>query len=225
VDKAKLYETIKNYIITQKLKPGQVLNKKDLMEQINVGNTPLREVLFDLQRDGLVSVLPRFGTFVTQLSVNDLRSLIQIRPTLEALVGEILCDQVSAKTLKKIKELLDTSDKVISENKDLPLSEEVMNELRNTEANIHNEMYNGTNNQYLISVCRQLQANTERYWHYANMDNVYIINELADMHQIYESLVTRNKELCMKLMRSHTIEFTNRVLTSLSGQIKPNGIS
>lgn len=214
--KEELYETIKNRIIAQEFKPEQVLNEKELIKTFNVGRTPLREVLFDLQRDGLVNVLPRYGTIVTPLSLDDLRNLAQLRPTLEELVVDILNEHIKQEQLDEIKKLLEKADAIMLTYKDQPLPESTLTELRNLEAKVHIAMYNSTENPYLISVCRKLQANCERYWCYAKMDTNQIIDQVHDIKQVYNALHARDKERCKYLMRMHSINYIQCVLSSLA---------
>lgn len=215
MNKEALYEALKDRIISQAYKPGQVLNEKELMQAFGVGRTPLREVLFDLQRDGLVSIVPRYGTFVTPLSLNDLKHLIQVRPTLERLVVELLCESVTEAQLEEMEGILFKAEAVIAQNGGQSLREEAVTELRNLEAKLHNYMYEATENPYLIYICRQLQANSERYWTYANMDTNGLITQIGDHRRLHEAIARRDKAQSGKLAAEHAINFTQRVLASL----------
>jgi DNA-binding GntR family transcriptional regulator len=67
--KEQVYQHVKYRIITQDLKPGQQLNEKDLMKRYAIGRTPLREILIDLQHDGLIQRFPRSGTIVAPMDL------------------------------------------------------------------------------------------------------------------------------------------------------------
>lgn len=217
MNKEALYEELKNRIISQIYMPEQVLNEKELMRTFDVGRTPLREVLFDLQRDGLVSIVPRYGTFVAPLSLNDLKNLIQVRPTLERLVAEILCDNITQAQLDQIEETLSKAEALIAKHGGKQLCDPAtITEVRNLEAKLHNSMYEATSNPYLIYICRQLQANSERYWTYANMDTNGLINQIEDHRNLHEAIKKRQKSLSGELAENHTINFTQRVLSSLA---------
>jgi DNA-binding GntR family transcriptional regulator len=164
-----------------------------------------------------VSIVPRYGTFVTPLSLNDLKNLIQIRPTLEKLVVEILCDIASQSQINEMDHILQTAEQLIAENDNKPLRDtEIINDLRNLEAKLHNYMYNATQNPYLIYLCRQLQANSERYWVYANLDTNGLINQISDHRLLHDAIECRDKALSGKLAVKHTVNFTQGVLSSLT---------
>lgn len=215
MNKQELYESLKNRIIDQVYEPGQVLNEKALMQAFDVGRTPLREVLFDLQRDGLVNIMPRTGTFVTPLSLNNLRHLMQVRPSLEGLVAEILCDSITERQLSEIREILEDAESFLPEDENAVMPQKTVTKLRCLEAEIHLLMYAATSNPYIINISRQLQANCERYWEYAKMDKHKMIAQVRDHRKLYEAIAARDKPLSKRLAEEHSIRFMQLVLSSL----------
>ena len=116
MEKNECYRVLKQLIIEQKYRPEQMLNEKDLMQTFDIGRTPLREVLLDLQREGLVNVIPRCGTFVSSLSLDDLKNISQLRPTLESLVVGLLCDNATQEQLDHMANILQEAEKIIDAN-------------------------------------------------------------------------------------------------------------
>lgn len=218
MEKLELYKTLKQMIIEQKYKPEQMLNEKELMQTFDIGRTPLREVLFDLQRDGLVNIRSRCGTFVTSLSLDDLKNLRQIRPTLEGLVVELLCESVSPEQLDDMRVILEKAEGIISKNGGESLTKESVVDIRNLEASLHNYMYDATKNPYLIDICRQLEANCERYWVYANLDTNWLISQIRDHRELFNAISARDKDTSSKIAREHATKFIQRVVTSLALQ-------
>ena len=74
-DSEKAYEKIRKMIVLTKLKPGQEINVSELMEELNLGKTPIREALNRLSYEGYVRILPRKGMLVTNLNVDDMDKL------------------------------------------------------------------------------------------------------------------------------------------------------
>lgn len=85
------YKTLKDAIITNALKPGEVLNERDLATALNVSRTPLREALQLLQRDGWLTVSGK-NKVVTQITWKDIEEIFQLR-----LVNEILALELASK--------------------------------------------------------------------------------------------------------------------------------
>jgi DNA-binding GntR family transcriptional regulator len=77
------YEAIKAMIVTGQLTPGQRLTELELVEQLQVSRTPVREALNRLERDGLVIERPRTGFAVVSFDETMLRSVFDIRAELD----------------------------------------------------------------------------------------------------------------------------------------------
>jgi DNA-binding GntR family transcriptional regulator len=77
------YEAIKSMIVTGKLTPGQRLTELELVEQLQVSRTPVREALNRLQRDGLVIERARTGFAVVSFDETMLRNVFDIRAELD----------------------------------------------------------------------------------------------------------------------------------------------
>lgn len=63
------YQRLRNRIINLELKPGEVLNDKELAEQMGMSRTPVREAILMLSMANLVVVRPQSGTFVTPIDL------------------------------------------------------------------------------------------------------------------------------------------------------------
>src|SRR5688572_11182565 len=65
------YEELRDRIVTLKLPPGTVLREDELMAQLAIGRTPLRDAIKRLALEGLVAVQPRRGTTITPVDSSD----------------------------------------------------------------------------------------------------------------------------------------------------------
>jgi DNA-binding GntR family transcriptional regulator len=68
------------------LKPGQRLVERELMEQLAVSRTTIREALRELASEGLVTVVPQRGAIVSAPSLEEALDLYEVRAVLESLV-------------------------------------------------------------------------------------------------------------------------------------------
>jgi DNA-binding GntR family transcriptional regulator len=72
-------------ILNFDLKPGERLVERELIEQIGVSRTTIREVLRELTAEGLVVVIPQKGAVVYAPSQEEATDLYAVRASLEAL--------------------------------------------------------------------------------------------------------------------------------------------
>jgi DNA-binding GntR family transcriptional regulator len=80
------YRLLEEQFVTLRLKPGELIAEKDLMDKAGIGRTPVREAIQRLSAEGLLQVIPRKGLMVTPLRRSDLSQIIEARRVLERLL-------------------------------------------------------------------------------------------------------------------------------------------
>ena len=81
------YEAIRAGILSRRWLPGDPLSEQQLAEELGISRTPVRQALQHLEREGFVMVLPSRGTFVAELSLEDVRDVYELREVLEGQVA------------------------------------------------------------------------------------------------------------------------------------------
>src|ERR1700730_10311746 len=74
---------LRQAIVEQRLPPGQRLIERELVEQIGVSRTTIREVLRQLTAEGLVTTIPQKGAVVAAPSPEEAADLYEVRAALE----------------------------------------------------------------------------------------------------------------------------------------------
>ena len=87
------FQHLRDQIITGQLEPGQKLGEVQLADSLGISRPPLREAFRLLERDHLVTRVPRKGTFVTPLSPRDLEEVYAARRMIEGHVVEVLASR------------------------------------------------------------------------------------------------------------------------------------
>lgn len=100
-----VYGAIKEDIISLKLKPGSLIQEEALAQQYGVSRTPVREALRRLEQEGLVKTLPKKGTLVSQLSVNDILEIFQVRMALEPLAARLAANLMPRDETLRLRDL------------------------------------------------------------------------------------------------------------------------
>ncbi|MDD9728009.1 GntR family transcriptional regulator, partial [Roseovarius sp. SK2] len=77
------YEMIETRIVALDLEPGQVLSESQLVEELGIGRTPVREALQRLAAEGLVVVMPRRGVMVSEINIAKQLQLLELRREVE----------------------------------------------------------------------------------------------------------------------------------------------
>lgn len=74
----KVYSTLKRAIVLNELKQGQVLNERDLSEELNISRTPLRDGLNLLENEGWIEKRGK-SRIVSVLTWRDIEEIYELR--------------------------------------------------------------------------------------------------------------------------------------------------
>lgn len=88
-------ESLRQEIIKGRLAPGQRLTERELTQMLDVSRTVVREVLRQLESEGLVALIPNKGPVVRELSPAEAKDLYQIREVLEGLAARLFAENAT----------------------------------------------------------------------------------------------------------------------------------
>lgn len=91
-------------IAERRLRPGVQLKEEQLAGIFTVSRARIRQALTVLERDGLVTIVPNRGAFVSKPSVEEARDVFFVRRTVERCIVERLCKSISKSDLKRLRD-------------------------------------------------------------------------------------------------------------------------
>jgi DNA-binding GntR family transcriptional regulator len=106
----RVYSTIKEAILDLKLEPGSPLVEDELARQLGTSKTPVRDALFTLERDGLVTKIPYKGAYVSEVSLKDATEIFELRAVLEGLAARLATGRFGSADFAEADRLLDAAD-------------------------------------------------------------------------------------------------------------------
>ena len=78
-----VFNTLRQAILTGELKPGERLMEIHLANKLGVSRTPIREAIRKLELEGLVTMIPRRGAEVAQITEKSMNDVLEVRKILE----------------------------------------------------------------------------------------------------------------------------------------------
>lgn len=102
----RVYSILRHYIAEQQLKGGSRLSVPRLAAQLGVSRTPVKEALERLSRDGLVTMLPNRGAYVSLVRREDVDEIYQMREMLEGLATRVAAGRMTPDLLSELAILL-----------------------------------------------------------------------------------------------------------------------
>ena len=110
---AEIYSKLRRRILTERYYPGHKLSENTLAEEFGCSRTPIRENFKKLERDGLLVVRPKSGTYVRNETEQDLIELLQVRAYLESLAFRLAIRGISTREVNRIERLKGEMDTTI----------------------------------------------------------------------------------------------------------------
>lgn len=103
----RVYSELKRRILTLHWGPGTFLSENRLATDFGVSRTPAREALQRLSREGLVEVIPKQGTFVSNFpSASEIRHIYELREALAGMSARLSAMRATAADIADLRGIL-----------------------------------------------------------------------------------------------------------------------
>jgi DNA-binding GntR family transcriptional regulator len=211
-----VYDEIKRRIITLELKPGEVIDEKKLMVELEVGRTPIREAILMLKNENLIISFPNKSSYVKELTLKDVKDLSESLMAIEKLVTTLAAQRVTPEILEKIKRAEAKVEGAV-EQKDHW-------EIESQNRQFHQLISEACDNKFLFSVHENLRNQISRLSYLAfskDMENSLSLDnhlsKIVDQHRkLIRCLEKKDSEKAGELSIEHIRLFQNRITIYLS---------
>jgi len=201
-DADKAYREIKGKIITVEMPPGSIIHEVQLMEELDLGRTPIREALKRLQAENLVVVAPRRGMFVAEIAITDLQQIYEVRVELESLCARLAAERITPEQLEEISCLVDEYQ--CGDRRDKKW-------LMTLDRRVHFLLAEAAANKFLRTEFEVFYNLSLRIWYLA-LNEVQPEDIDVEAHlEVLEAVKTQNAELAERRMRKHIKHFHDAI--------------
>lgn len=199
MEREQIRKTIEERIVLLDYKPGERLKDDELCEEFDIGRTPLRETLIELENKGLVRMIPRKGIYASNVSLQELRNAYEVRSFLIRLSGKKAARNIKISELKKLRELIDRM-----ENETEP------RELIKLDFRAHELINRTSDNDVLAQKLRELRQQTMRGWAAPNFKGV--MEDFADEYSnLVDALRKGEERKSGNILAEHLENFHSRL--------------
>ena len=109
-----VYRILKQQILSKAFAPGERLDLGEIQEKMGISRTPLKEGLNRLVCEGLVEIVPRSGTYVTDPSIEDIVELFDLRRVLEVYAAEFAAEQMTPAQLREARTIVEKLEALVT---------------------------------------------------------------------------------------------------------------
>ena len=202
------YLELRDRIVTLRLAPGTVLREDELMSEMAIGRTPLREAVKRLALENLVAVQPRRGTFVTEVEAADIVNIAEVRAELEGFAAEVAALRMDGAARSAAEALVVEIEEVTQ-----PHDQEW---LMRFDERIHRFTWEAAGNPYLVETLERYFTHSLRIW-YLVLDRVPGLGHTVhDQVNLLQALLDRDGARSRTIMREHILAFQREILAAFS---------
>ena len=97
-----IYQELRRSIIVGHRKPGERLDLDVLAKGYDTSVTPVRDALQMISQEGLVTIKPRSGCFVTRFTLKQLDDMLKLREILELASVELAAEKITEEQLEQL---------------------------------------------------------------------------------------------------------------------------
>jgi len=101
---AGLLDRVVEDILTGEMSPGQKIIEQQLCKRYGVSRTPLREVLHQLEADGLVEYIMNRGYFVRGMTDQDFEDMFELRKAYETQAVKWAIERITEEEMESLEE-------------------------------------------------------------------------------------------------------------------------
>ena len=201
-----VYVAMREAIIKNQFKSGERLMETELADEMMVSRTPVREAVRKLQSEGYVVMLPRKGTYVTSLTIQDVNDVFEIRGALESMAAVLASERASEEEIADIKRFID-EEAVLWDSTDLART------IR-SDIQFHSMVYRASKNTKIESLINDLREQTQRLRSSTLSRPGRLRFALAEHRQILAAIEARDAESAREASISH-VERSRAVMLEL----------
>jgi DNA-binding GntR family transcriptional regulator len=151
----KVYDHLRNEILSNHISAGTRLIEGRLAKKINVSRTPVREALHILEMEGLIESIPRVGYWVKALRREDVEELCEIRVVNEILAARWAIKCITPAELSAMRKNIYTAEAEIRGGQP--------NLFVERDAEFHEMLVKASGSSRLLELCQMLRRHMLRY--------------------------------------------------------------
>lgn len=208
-----VYDLLRTKILHQEIHPGEVLLEVAVSEALGVSRTPVREAFRLLQHDALVTKNPRGGVKVTELTMEELVEVSNLRLVFETYSIELTCDRISTKEIGLLEDLIREVDQIFSENG--PDRELDLIRLAELNTKFHDILYEAAGSHYLKRILEIIRLPIMRYRPFSLETPKQRERSWTEHKQIIKLLIEKDKNGLKKLIRKHVKDASDAIAKKL----------
>jgi DNA-binding GntR family transcriptional regulator len=202
-----VFQTLRQAILTGEFRPGERLMEIHLAKRLGVSRTPIREAIKKLELEGLVTMIPRRGAEVAQITEKSLKDVMEVRRALDALSVELACDRIGKEELDHLLKACLRFEQVVETGDIVQIAQ--------ADVAFHDTIVLAAGNKRLLGLVHNLSEQVYRY-RFEYIKDTSQHRRLMEEHRIiYDSIVRKDKVTAAKAVKDHINNQENAIMQQI----------
>lgn len=190
-----VYYSLRKNIMHLNLKPGESINVKEISEQLEVSRSPVRDSLIKLEKEGLVTAIPKKGTIVSKINLKRVKEERFLRQCLEEKIVLLFVECFSDSDIIELKSKIQKQQESI-DKKDMESFLEYDDQFHEVFFRVVNKMLCWETVKNMCSHYRRVRFMT--LW------NGKVVHYVIEQHELFlKFIMDKNIEELKKLTEIH----------------------
>ena len=193
------YLELRDRIVSLKIPPGALVREDEVMKDLKMSRTPVREALLRLTQERLVVVIARRGTFVTEVHVGDVGRIYEFRRELEVIAAGWAAERRTEADVEELDELIEE----LREQNAVPVAEVDARSQISADQRAHNLVYRLSGNPLIEDVLGSYYFLAARIWFLAS-GRVEMEEPFLGLIELFEAIKAQDADAARKHARAHS---------------------
>ncbi|NNU77695.1 GntR family transcriptional regulator [Clostridium estertheticum] len=191
----RIYHLIREKIINLNFVPGLGISEKGISEKFNVSRTPVREAFVRLSQEGLISIYPQKGTFVSLINLSSVEEARFMREHLERAVVRLACEGFPKEMFLKLEMNLKFQEMYMEDhdNKKIFAADE----------EFHRLIFEGCNKNKIWATINEMESDFQRIRILRLSSNLKWDHIYSQHIGIKNAIINKNPDLAERIIIEH----------------------
>ena len=197
---------IKESILVGAYKEGDHILETDVAQALGISRAPVREGIKELENEGIVTIVPRKGTFVTKFEVEDIKEVFDIRLLLENNIVEILIynNKLYEDDFVQLENIVSEMINIVNGPGEISKKAILLN-LKDME--FHRYLWKKSGSRRRVEILEGIFFQLRMAMLYDTNETGNLLVTATDHYEIIKHLRNKDIEKCKKALREHIISY------------------
>ncbi len=189
------YEKLKYDIMNFKLLPGDTISAQKVALRYDVSRTPAREAIVNLEKEGLLKIIPQSGTYVACINCRRSEQEWFVRKSLEIGMVDAIFEHASDEMLDKMTEL---NNRLINYDEEVESVPRI--EIDNA---FHEFIYECSGEQLAKNIIQTQMSHYNRIRYLAELNSAISAKTNDEHDMLIEAIRNKDKRKYLRVIKSH----------------------